>query len=76
MSEQQNNFLKACKEIQKKCACPAFDAQECIRLRYPLPIDDVMRQFDEERLQDPEEWCECACHSEISEEEASQEWPL
>ena len=40
-----------------KCACPSFDAMECVRLRYASYGDDYYDPSDD----DP---CECPCHLE------------
>ncbi len=68
MSEQLSNFIKNCDKIQQKCACPSWDAYDCMRIRHPRV------EFEELFIEDQR--CECICHEEIAEEEDSQEWPL
>jgi hypothetical protein len=76
VSEQLQNFAKTCEEIQRKCCCLSWDAKECARLRYPPKGIGDIEYFDRgQDLEDPDFWCECVCHQEIAEEEASQEWP-
>jgi hypothetical protein len=65
MDEQTANFIRRCEEIQKRCACVAYDAKECMSIRNPAD------EWDEPNDQE----CECACHEEIAEEEGDQLWP-
>jgi hypothetical protein len=66
MSDQLLSFANKIDVIQSKCCCHSLDARDCIRSRYSIDPDDD--DNDDQR-------CECACHSEIAEEEASQDWP-
>lgn len=50
--------------IDRRCACSHPDENECYRLRYPAPMDDLQRADYFGQIADLDLRCECVCHDE------------
>lgn len=49
-------------DTQKTCCCRSTDAHRCYEIRYPAPMDDLLRSYYFEQLQEDDWQCECGCH--------------